>query len=460
MKDPIWQHLADEIEDFYDNIAEQDFIPQTSPKEIRDHLREHYDFQSAVPLERLQQEIETMMRKWGLHTPHPRYFGLFNPAVTKASILADAYVALYNPNVAVWNHAPVSVEIERHVLRYLLARFGFDPDDGIASFTSGGAEANFTSVIAALTWKFPEYDELGLRATPGQPVFYASEQAHHSLMKIAHMSGLGRHALRIIPSDESLRIRTDLLEKQIAKDKAEGFAPFMIVGTVGTTNAGTVDDLATLDDIADREGLWLHADAAWAGTAALSDTTRPHLGGIHRADSITCDAHKWLSVSMGAGIFLCKNQKVAEDAFRIATAYMPQNTESVVEPYVSSMQWSRRFIGLKVFMTLLEAGEDGIAARINRQTELGELLKSKLKDAGFVVVNDTPLPVACFTHEAIRSGVIDPQAVLDYFYKNNIAWISRTELQGEPVLRACISNYRTDEGDVDALVGHLSGFIS
>jgi len=175
-------------------------------------------------------------------------------------------------------------------------------------------------------------------------------------------------------------------------------APFLVAGTAGTTGAGIIDPLPALADLCARERLWLHVDAAWGGAAALVPEMRSVLAGIERADSITFDAHKWLSVPMGAGIFLTRHRDILDRTFRITTEYMPREAEGmeVTEPYTHSMQWSRRFIGLKVFLTLAVAGWDGYAAAIRHQAAMGDLLRRELSENGWEIVNPTALPVVCF----------------------------------------------------------------
>jgi glutamate/tyrosine decarboxylase-like PLP-dependent enzyme len=397
-----------------------------------------------------------MLRDWTLHTAHPRYFGLFNPGVRPVVGAADALVALYNPQLVAWSHSPAGNEIERHTLRYLAPRFGLDPAASAAHFTSGGAEANLTGVLVALTHAFPEYGERGLRALPAQPVFYVSAEAHHSFHKVAHLAGLGREALRTVQVDAELKMDAGELERRIAADRAAGLAPFLVVGTAGTTSAGIIDPLEALANLCARERLWLHVDAAWGGAAVFAPRLRPYLAGIERADSLICDAHKWLAALMGAGMFFCRHPDGVARAFRVAASYMPDPTRETVDPYVTSIQWSRRFIGLKVFMTLAELGERGLARMIESQAELGDLLRERLRRAGWSVVNRTPLPVVCFTHPRLEEGKLSVRELVERIYERGLVWVSEVLLGGRlAAVRACITNYRTQASDVQFMVEEL-----
>src|SRR5205823_559150 len=179
------------------DIASGPIVPTVGPQEIRDYLGSRYDFSKPVALDEVTDDVERMMRTWQVQVTHPRYFGLFNPSVTLASVIADTLVAMYNPQLASWRTSPAANEIERHTLAWLAGKFGL-PADAIGSFTTGGAEANLSAVVVALTRAFPDYGERGLRHIASSPTIYLTAEAHHSFNKIAHMTGLGRRAIRTV----------------------------------------------------------------------------------------------------------------------------------------------------------------------------------------------------------------------------------------------------------------------
>jgi aromatic-L-amino-acid/L-tryptophan decarboxylase len=458
--DPVLGQLAREIVRFEREVVDLPVTTEVTPAEIRENL-ERFDFAAPVPLDELMGEVAALLRRWSLHVNHPRYFGLFNPTVRRAGVVADALVALFNPQLAAWPHAPIANEIERHVLTWLMRALGLDPTVGFATFTSGGQEANQTAVTVALTRAFQDFGEHGVRALAGEPVFYTSAEAHHSFVKIAHLSGIGRGAVRHVGVDDRYRLDVDDLARQIRDDRAAGRLPFLIVGTAGTTAAGAIDPLPELAAIAQRENLWLHADAAWGGAGVLSPAIRDHLAGLELADSITCDAHKWLSVPMGAGMFFTRHREPVLQAFRVeASSYVPPAVPDTDDPYVTTVQWSRRFIGLKVFMTLAELGADGMAQQIERQAAMGALLRERLAAAGWRLVNDSPLAIVCFTHPDIEAGTTTAKEVIDRVVGRGQAWISEVRLSGPLIaIRACITSHRTTEADIDILVGELERAI-
>jgi glutamate/tyrosine decarboxylase-like PLP-dependent enzyme len=256
--------------------------------------------------------------------------------------------------------------------------------------------------------------------------------------------------------DAELRLDPGALERRIGEDRAAGLAPFLVAATAGTTAAGIVDPLEELAALCAREGLWLHVDGAWGGAAALCPAMRGHLRGLERADSLTCDAHKWLAAPMGAGMFFCRHPGAVAESFRVTASYMPDPTRETEDPYVNSVQWSRRFIGLKVFLTLAELGEQGLAEMIERQVVLGRELRGRLEGAGWSLVNRTPLPVVCATHPRIVEGRTTVKAVVQRVQARGQAWVSEVLLGGRTsAVRACITNYRTVSDDLAVLVEEL-----
>ena len=453
----LWQRLGERIEQYLREVPDIPVAQTPSVLAIRT-LLSSFDFRKpGDPLEAIEFAFEEL-RRTQVHTPHPRYFGLFNPAPTTMGIVADAIVAALNPQLAAWTHNPLASEIERHLVQTFGVRFGWTPPNIDGVFCTAGAEANHTAVLTSLCKTFPDFRTSGLRGLPKQPVLYVSGEGHHSILKAARLCGLGTAAVREVGVDESLRLDVGALEKTIAEDRAQGFAPLLVVGTAGTTSAGIVDPLRPIAHLAEREGLWFHADAAWGGAAALVPELRHVLDGIERADSITFDAHKWLSVPMGAGIYLTRHPEILTQTFSTAAGYMPGSQAGAIDPYSHSIQWSRRFTGLKVFLSLAVAGWPGYEAVLRRQVQMGQLLADKLRSAGWQIVNDTPLPLVCFVDQRSERGQSAEylQSIADQVVSSGRAWISVCRIaKGRSAIRACITNYRTVPSDLDELVAAL-----
>jgi len=446
----LWRELVDAIETSIESADELPVFTEHDAAEVRAFV-ERLDFDTPLePIEALRFAVEGLSR-FAVNFRSPRYFGLFDPAPATMGVVAEALAAAFNPQLAAWLAAPFAIETERTLLRAFGSRFGLPADTTDGTFTSGGAEANHTALLTALTRSFPDLPAKGLREVQAQPVFYLSEEGHPSLLKAARTTGLGEAAARRIPVDEGLRLDVDRLRAVIAEDRSHGYAPFMIAATAGTTSAGAIDPIAAIAEAATEERLWLHVDAAWGGGAALVPELRPALAGIERADSITFDPHKLLSVPLGAGLYLTRHADVLEPTFHVSASYVPGSNE-LANPYARSLQWSRRFIALKVLLSLAVAGWEGYATVLRHQVEMGELLRDRLQTAGWEVVNDTVLPLVCF----VDAGFADPDAIVDAVNASGRARIFAATIPPQRrVIRCAITNYRTGPHDVETVVEAL-----
>jgi glutamate/tyrosine decarboxylase-like PLP-dependent enzyme len=384
------------------------------------------------------------------HMTHPRYFGLFNPAPTYPAQAADRIVSAFNPQLATATTSPAAVEIEAHTIRAVARRAGF-PEGSAGHFTTGGAEANYTALICALTRAHPDFAKRGARAFTGDPVFYVSRESHLAWFKIAHQAGVGRDAVRLIGTDGTGRMDTRALAEAIATDRVHGNVPVMVVATAGTTNAGMVDPLGECAAIASDAGTWIHVDAAWGGGLIASAVLRGALDGLELADSATIDAHKWFATTMGCGMFLTRHPDLLSTSFRVSADYMPSNTDGV-DPYVTSMQWSRRFLGLRLFMSLAAAGWTGHAQHVERAVALAARLEQALRDRGWIIANRSQMAVVCAEPPA---GSTEIRTLVGRVLASGAAWVSLATFERRPVVRACVTNAETGLDEIAGLVDAL-----
>lgn len=383
-----------------------------------------------------------------VHVNHPRYFGLFNPTPNFPSQVADRIAAAFNAQLATATTSPAAVAIETHVVRAMAERAGL-PGGSSGHFTSGGSEANYTALILALARACPDFGQNGVRAFKGQPVFYVSQDCHLAWVKIAVQAGLGRSAVNLVATDENGCLDPDALCAAIYVDRKAGRVPVMIAATAGTTNAGMIDPLPACYEIAREPSLWFHVDAAWGGTLIASPPRRAVLAGLEKADSVTIDAHKWFATTMGCGVFLTPHAEALQHTFRVTNSYMP--SETVADPYTSSVQWSRRFAGLRLFLSLAAAGWDGYAQHIEQTLGMAERLKSDITAEGWSVLNRSPVGVVCLGPRKPCSV----RALVGHVLQSGRAWVSAAQFQGQDVVRACVTSGLTTDSDVDALVAAL-----
>ena len=411
-----------------------------------------YDFAKPRPLEELLRWTIERLQQGIVQMANPRYFGLFNPGPNFPAQCADRITALFNPQLASSASSPVPVELERYVIRAVARRAGL-PDEATGHFATGGSEANYTSLLCALTGAHPGFSSDGVRAFAGPVKFYTSRDCHIAWLKVAHQSGVGRGALRLVDTDGRGRMDPKALARAIAEDRAGGAVPVMVVATAGTTAAGMIDPLHACADIAQREHLWYHIDAAWGGAALASTRLRGALAGMERADSITIDAHKWMATTMGCALFITRHGHLLSEAFHASTSFMPSSV-SGVDPYLNSVQWSRRFLGLRLFLALACAGWEGLGEHVDRSVLVVDKIRERLVDRGWTVANDSVLAVLDVVPPAALGDV---RTLVRRVVASGRAWVAPASFEGRDVVRICATNGETSLDDVDALVAVLNG---
>ncbi|MDC0669147.1 pyridoxal phosphate-dependent decarboxylase family protein [Nannocystis radixulma] len=449
-----WRELVAGVEHYLTSLPDRPVGGVTDPAAIAAYL-DAVDFDAPIePAAAVNFTLRGFDRHH-VHNSHPRYFGLFVPAASTMGVMADALTAAFNPVLAAWHLSPFAVALERRLVAALAARFGFDPTTSGGFFASGGSEANHSALLVALMRACPEVRAGGLRAARAAPVLYVSAEGHLSVIKAARLCGLGTESVRRVAVDADLRLDPAALARAIAEDRAAGRRPFLVVATAGTTSAGVVDPLAALAELAAREDLWLHVDAAWGGAGVLLPELAALFAGIEQADSIAFDPHKWLSVPMGAGLFLTRHPALLETTFGVDDPYMPRS--AAADLYRSSMPWARRFIGLKLFLTLAVAGWQGYRAVLRHQVAMGQRLRDRLTAAGFEPVTRTPLPVVCFVDARGPAEPAHAEALVERVVRSGRAWFSTTRIGPDErlVMRGAVTSYHTTADDVDAAVAAL-----
>lgn len=441
--------LTHALADAHERIVRGPVTPQIDLSVFR---RELAEFNYATPrgLERVLSWTIAQLEQGLVHVTHPRYFGLFNPNPSFPAQCADRIAAVFNPQLATATTSPVAVEIESHVIRSIARRVGL-PGEAGGHFTTGGSEANLTALLCALTQAHHGFATEGTRAFSGLPTLYVSRECHLAWIKIAHQVGIGRAAVRFVETDGTGRMDPHALERQLQSDRQEGRVPVMIAATAGTTNAGMIDPLAACADLARKSGMWFHVDAAWGGALIASDRLRGALAGMEAADSITIDAHKWFATTMGCGMIFVRDAAVLASTFQLSADFMPSNDASV-DPYVSSVQWSRRFLGLRLFLALAAAGWTGYAGHVERSIERIDLLKDKLAERGWHVVNDSRLAVLCLEPPVGQNEV---PTIVRRILDSGRVWVSAATFERRPVVRVCATHGETAPDDVMELVSAL-----
>ena len=411
-----------------------------------------YDFDRPRPLQELLRWTIERMQHGIVQMANPRYFGLFNPGPNFPAQCADRIAGLFNPQLASSGSSPVPVELERRVISAIAQRAAFG-EEAAGHFATGGSESNYTALLCALTGAHPEFAIHGVRALAGPVKLYSSRECHIAWLKIAHQAGVGRAALHLVGTDGHGRMDPQALLRAIREDRADGAVPVMVVATAGTTGAGMIDPLHACADVAQQENLWYHIDAAWGGAALASNRLRGVLAGIERADSFTIDAHKWLAATMGCAVFVTRRGDLLSEAFHASTSFMPSSVAGV-DPYLNSVQWSRRFLGLRLFLALASAGWEGLGAHVERSVEVVDRVKERLVRLGWTVANDSPLAVL----DVVPPAALGPvRELVRRVVASGRAWVAATDFEGRDVVRICATHGETSMDDIDALVAVLNG---
>jgi glutamate/tyrosine decarboxylase-like PLP-dependent enzyme len=449
-RERIGSWLQLELEQALQRVQAGPVTPTLDMQKFRTEL-DGFDFNEPRPLEDALRWTIERMEHGIVQMANPRYFGLFNPGANFPAQCADRIAGCFNPQLASSASSPVPVALESHMIRALAHRAGFG-DEATGHFATGGSEANYTALLCALTGAHANFSNHGARAFAGPVKFYTSRDCHIAWLKIAHQAGIGRSALRLVDTDGRGRLDPEALRQAIALDRAAGAVPVMVVATAGTTGGGMIDPLHACADIAKQQGLWFHVDAAWGGAALASDRLRVVLDGIERADSLTIDAHKWFATTMGCAMFITRRGELLSEAFHASTSFMPSSI-SGVDPYLNTMQWSRRFLGLRLFLALAAAGWEGMGAHVERGVEVIERIKQRLVALRWTIANDSPLAVLDAIPPAHLGDVRD---LVRRVVASGRAWVAPALFEGRDVVRICATHGETGMDDVDALIVALN----
>ena len=445
--------LIDVINDYFESLSERRVqlpLEQRSFDQLRERMPE-----IGEPAGKVLDEMAHELIEKGFHVPAANYFGLMNPTPTYMAVLAEAFVAAINPQLASLARSQLASKIEAETVRWIGERIWPAMEKFDGTFTSGGNEANFSALAMALAAQFPCAIEDGFCGAGERPVLYSSAESHHSLDKSVGLLGIGRKALRRIPVNPRMQLDVQTLEQRIWHDLATGFRPFCVVGTAGTTNSGAVDDLNALADVCQRYGLWFHVDGAYGAAATFSDKHRDLVSGIERSDSVTIDPHKWLAMPFAAGVVLTKRAEMLQTTFGVSTPYMPKIPgATIVDNFKVSTQWSRRMNSLKLWLTLRVHGRQAYEELIDRQLQLARQFADWVKASeDFELVTEPQLTIVNFRVKGVPETQVTGAnaAIVDEVTRDGGRWISPTIAAGKPVIRMMVISYLTGEKQIEDL---------
>jgi aromatic-L-amino-acid/L-tryptophan decarboxylase len=383
--------------------------------------------------------------------PRPRFFAFVGSSGLEIGVLGDLLASCFDVNLAVW--AGAASEVEDQAVRWVSEFIGFPAAAG--AFTSGGTISNVTALAAARERALPGTRCDGMTGT--RAALYCSREAHYSVVRAAELLGIGSDQVRSLEMDERRRVRPEAVADAIDADRAAGITPVAVVATAGTTLTGAVDPIDALGDVCASRGVWLHVDGAY-GVAAASTPSAGHLfAGLDRADSVTLDAHKWLFLPKACGVVLVRRHEDLHGALAHEEDYIPHERPDHHMVDIT-LEYSRPFRALKVWLAFRAHGADAIRAAVERNLGQARLLHEEVARRAELehLCGPPQLSIVPFRHVppgVPAAGLDEHNALLvEALQQQGDVWVAPARVDGMVCLRPCVVNYRTTDDDVRALV--------
>lgn len=445
--------LIDWIADYLENIEDYPVLPPISPGEITEKLSPKPPL-NGESMDYILADIDKVIMPGVTHWNHPNFMAYFNSTSSGPGILAELLSGALNINGMLWKSCPSATELEQTTLNWLREMVGL-PESfwGIIYDT---ASVSTMHALAAARDEVKEHKirEQGFNTKSGLPRLrlYTSEHAHSSVIKGAITIGLGLEGVRKISTDENFQIIPQKLKEAIKEDRENGWLPFCVVATVGTTSTTSIDPVNEIADICRENSLWLHVDAAHAGIAAIVPEMKKILDGCEKADSIVINPHKWMSIPIDLSAFYTTKPEILKRAFSISAEYLKTNEDSQVENYMDyGIQLGRRFRSLKLWFVIRYFGQHGIIDNLREHLRMGKQFAQWINDhSEFEIMAPVPLSTVCF--RAVPDGITDNDKLnelnkdlLESINETGKLFLTHTILNGNYVIRLVVSGIRTKE---------------
>lgn len=394
-------------------------------------------------VERLDRDVLSFTARWD----HPRFFGYIPGSGTWPAALGDLIAAAWNIDAGGWREAAGPSELELVVLDWFRSWIGY-PEGASGVLVSGGSAANLTAIACAR--------EILVGPMSARIVAYVGDQSHSSIARAARHLGFRPDQVRVIPTDRGLRMRPDDLASAMDADVQAGRLPFLVAGVAGATNTGAVDDLPALSSICRERGVWLHVDAAYGGFAALAPEGRSRLAGLELADSVTLDPHKWLLMPFEVGCLLVRTPGHLERAFSIHPEYLAERAagDAEVDFADRGLQLTRAARAIKVWLSIQAFGVDAYAEAVRRAMSLATAAQARIEaDPRLELVTPATLGIVTLRARAVpgeSDTATDDRnaAIVARLADRGDVLVTSTRLNGRYVIRLCVLNHATGEGDV------------
>ena len=439
--------LIDWIADYFEHIDELPVLAAIEPGDLKSKLPASAPVQGES-MEAIVADLDRLIVPALTHWSHPSFFAYFATSTSAPGIFGELLSAAFDNKAMLWRTSPASTELEEVVLDWLRQMMGLDPAmAGIIYDTA--SVSSLHAIAAAREGVEMRVREEGMSGRPDLPLLrvYVSEQSHSSIEKAVITLGLGQRGLRKIPTDSQFRMDASALAAAIDEDKLNGYLPFCVVATVGTTSTSSIDPVPEIVPICEEHALWLHVDAAYAGSAAIVPELRHILAGCERADSLVTNPHKWLFTPFDLSVLYCRHMDLLKRAFSLVPEYLrTPEQEKVRSGSDYGIQLGRRFRALKLWMVMRYFGHEGLAARIREHCRLARLFAAWVDESeDWELMAPVPLGLICF--RAVGDDALN-ESVMHGVNSTGRALLSHTRLNDKLTLRLSIGNIRTTEKHV------------
>ena len=452
----IGHELIDRIADFRAGIAERPVMAQVSPGDLRRALPAQAP-ETPEPFESIFRDLDALILPGISHFQSPRFFGYFPANSELSSVLGDYLSTGLGALGLSWQAAPALAELEETVTDWMRQLLGLS--DGWSGVIQDTASTSTLLALLCARERASDYSLArgGLQGAQKPLVVYVSAHAHSSVDKAALLAGFGRDNIRLVESDAAFAMRPEALEAAIVADLAAGRIPAAVVATVGSTATTAIDPIARIAEIAGKHGVWLHVDAAMAGSAMILPECRPLWEGVEGADSLVLNPHKWLGVAFDCSLYYVRDPECLIRVMSTNPSYLRTNVDGEVKNYRDwGIPLGRRFRALKLWCLLRSEGAEGVGARLRRDIANARWLKGEIEAApGWRVLAPAPLQTLCVRHEppGLAGEALDAHTLawVDALNRSGEAYLTPAILDGRWMARISIGALPTERAHVEAL---------
>lgn len=442
--------IVDWMLDYYDNIEELPVKSQVEPGEILSQLPESAP-QSGESMDQILKDFNEIILPGMTHWQNPNFFAYFPANASFPSLLAEMLTATLASQCMIWDTSPAAAELEEQMMNWLKQMTGL-PAKWSGVIQDGASTATLTAILTAREKK-SDY-RINKEGFNNKQQFrvYCSTETHSSVEKAVKIAGLGKVNLVKIAVDSSLAMKAEALNEAIEKDLLTGNTPLCVIAALGTTGTTAMDPLGPISSICEKHKIWLHVDAAYAGTALLLPEYRWMIEGIEKADSFVFNPHKWMFTHFDCTAYFVKDEDALVRTFEILPEYLKTQSRGQVKDYRDwGIPMGRRFRALKLWFVIRSFGIEGLQTKIRKHIQLAELFESWiLKHPDFEITADRTLNLVCFRYHPLDISNEDELNILNEQIENSInaegkIFLTHTKVHGKYTLRMVIAQTNVKE---------------